>query len=401
MESDALQTGGGTVPARMGVELEVMEPADYVAFASKRIAEAVKKAWEDRAPSAIGFGLGQAVVGHNRRVSYYDGVTAMYGGTNDPNFSHVEGYEDHSVNLLGTWNKEGKLTGLVVNVACPSQVSENLYMISADYWHDTRVELRRRLGTGLFILPQNSASGDQSPHILINQLAEARMLYLKGLIKKMPEKPDYDAGAPEALRKEIAARIADAVTAILPFVEKEKDFNPSFSHRVETVELSRRLLNERDVQEALAEAKKLRDNYENLRRELETHPEKRLENRWYTGITAVYRRMKWYETVEDRFKHQQSQPKLPIEIHVLRLGDTAFATNPFEYYVDFGMQIKARSPAIQTFLVQHVGSGTYLPTLRAVSGKSYGAVPASTPIGPEGGRELVQKTMEIINSMWD
>ncbi len=105
--------------------------------------------------------------------------------------------------------------------------------------------------------------------------------------------------------------------------------------------------------------------------------------------------------VETRFKIQQSQPKLPVEIHILRLGDIAFATNPFEYYVDYGMQIKARSKAAQTFLVQHAGLGTYLPTARAISGKSYGAVPASTPIGPEGGRELAQKTVEIINSLWD
>ena len=190
------------------------------------------------------------------------------------------------------------------------------------------------------------------------------------------------------------------MTTILPFVEKEKDFNPSFSHHVETVELSRRLLTEGDVQEALAEAEKLRKDYEQLHRELEAHPEKRLEQRWYTGITAAYRRMKWYEAVEERFQRQQSQPKLPVEIHVLRIGDVVFATNPFEYYLDFGMQIKARSKAVQTFLVQHVGSGTYLPTLRAVSGKSYGAVPASTPVGPEGGRELAQKTVEIINSLW-
>ena len=53
------------------------------------------------------------------------------------------------------------------------------------------------------------------------------------------------------------------------------------------------------------------------------------------------------------------------------LGDTAIATNPFEYYVDYGMQIKTRSRAVQTFLVQHVGSGTYLPTERAVRGGGY------------------------------
>lgn len=394
-DDDLTSFRGGNVPSRLGVELDVMDPADYVAFASKRIAVAVEKAWKIREPAKIGFGLGHAVVGHNRRVSYYDGVTAMYGKTNDPNFSHVEGYEDHSVNLLGTWNKKGKLTGLVVNVACPSQVSEASYQISADYWNETRIELRRRLGADLFVLPQNSASGDQSPH----------------LVGRMERGPDRIAGKENAemrmwrlagrtQRQDIAVRIADAVTAILPFVEKEKDSNPVLKHVVEKVELPRRLLTEQDVKEALSEADKLREIYEELRRDLEAHPEKRKEKRWYTGITAAYRRMKWYEGVETRFKLQQTQPKLPVEIHVLRLGEAAFATNPFEYYLDFGMQIKARSKAVQTFLVQHVGSGTYLPTLRAVSGKSYGAVPASTPVGPEGGRELVQKTVEIINSLW-
>lgn len=385
VESDALQMGGGNVPGCwVGVKLDVMEPSDYIAFVSKHIAEAVEKAWKGREPSAIGFGLGQAVVGHNRRVSYYDGETKMYGKTCDPNFSHMEGYEDHSVNVLGTWNKKGKLTGLVVNVACPSQVSEQSYLISADYWHETRMELRRRLGAELFVLPQNSASGDQSPHILVNKPAEERMWRLMGRTQ----------------RQDIAARIADTVTAILPFIEKELDWNPCFNHRVETVELSRRLLTEQDVREALAEAGKLRKSYESLHRELEAHPEKRKEQRWYTSITGAYRQMKWYEAVEERFKHQQSHPKLPIEIHVLRIGDMAFATNPFEYYLDFGMQIKARSKAVQTFLIQHVGSGTYLPTVRAVSGKSYGAVPASTPVGPEGGRELVEWTLKTINTLW-
>ena len=41
---------------------------------------------------------------------------------------------------------------------------------------------------------------------------------------------------------------------------------------------------------------------------------------------------------------------------------------------------------------------------RAISctgvGKSYGAIPASTPVGPEGGRELVERTLAIIAELW-
>jgi len=49
----------------------------------------------------------------------------MYGRTNDPNFSHIEGYEDHYVDLLFTWDPDGKLTGIIVNLACPSQETGN------------------------------------------------------------------------------------------------------------------------------------------------------------------------------------------------------------------------------------------------------------------------------------
>jgi hypothetical protein len=76
-------------------------------------------------------------------------------------------------------------------------------------------------------------------------------------------------------------------------------------------------------------------------------------------------------------------------------------TNRFEYYLDFGMRIKARSKALQTFVVQLAGEGTYLPTERSMKGGSYGAYIASTPIGPEGGQVIVEECVKSINEMFD
>jgi hypothetical protein len=383
VESDSLQTGGGTVPVALGVELPAMPPKEYADFAARRIAETVAAAWSARAPTAFAYGLGHAVVGRNRRITYYSGETRMYGKTHDPLFSHVEGGEDHSVNVMAFW-RGPRLTGLVVNVPCPSQVSEQAYQLSADYWHETRVELRRRLGAELFILPQNSATGDQSPHILINKAAEERMWRLAG----------------RSQRQEIALRIADAVTGVLPLIEKERADAPVFKRRAAVVELARRDLTEQDVAEALAEAAKAREQLAAALRDLAADPAKRQQPRWYVAVTAAHRRVKWNEGVAERFARRKTQPRLPVEFHVLRLGDAAVATNPFEYYLDFGLQIKARSPAVQTFLVQHTGSGTYCPTLRATAGKSYGALPASTPVGPEGGRELVEHSVAALKDLW-
>lgn len=378
----------GSLPPCRGFqpdELGIMTNAAYLEFAAGLIVEAVVEAWRSRAAGGISFGLGHAVVGHNRRVSYFNGETRMYGKTNDPEFSHIEGGADHSVNLLFTWDAEKKLTGLIVNVACPSQTSEQLFQISADYWHETRLEIRRRHGERLFILPQCSAAGDLSPHVQVGRAAEERMLKLAGRTQ----------------RQDIAIRIADAVSAVLPVTEKAIEWNAALAHRVENVELPVRMLSDLDVSEALVEGEKMRLRYETLRNDLEAHPDKMKAPRWYKDISAAYSGMLWNNSVERRFNSQRTQPTLTIEVHVVRIGAVAIATNPYEYYLDFGLQIKARSKAAQTFLVQLASGGvpSYLPTARATAGRSYGALPASTAVGPEGGRILAQKTVEIIAEM--
>jgi len=74
--------------------------------------------------------------------------------------------------------------------------------------------------------------------------------------------------------------------------------------------------------------------------------------------------------------------------------------NPFELYCEYGIRIKARSKATQTFILQTSGFGSYLPTARAQAGGSYSAIPQSNIIGPEGGQMLVDKTVEIIDELW-
>jgi hypothetical protein len=103
-----------------------------------------------------------------------------------------------------------------------------------------------------------------------------------------------------------------------------------------------------------------------------------------------------------RYEAQKEELSWSIEIHILRLGDIVIATNPFELFLDYGLRIKARSQALQTFIVQ-LASGYYgyLPTKRAVAAGGYGAEAASNNVGPEGGQELVEQTVKLINEMWN
>jgi hypothetical protein len=89
----------------------------------------------------------------------------------------------------------------------------------------------------------------------------------------------------------------------------------------------------------------------------------------------------------------------PAELHVLRLGDVAMATSPFELFHDYGVRIESRSVAPLTVLVQICsGQSGYLPTERAVQGGGYSA--DKFIVGPAGGQVLVEATVKHINQLF-
>ena len=149
--------------------------------------QAVLEAWSGRKPTGMSWALAHAAIGYNRRAVYSSGKAVMYGRTTGDTFRRIEGYEDHGVELLFFWNDSSdhaprdkapsggasrQLSGIVVNIACPSQETEGLSKVSADFWHEVRQELRKRHGKDLFVLPQCAAAGDLSPHLMFRKRAE-------------------------------------------------------------------------------------------------------------------------------------------------------------------------------------------------------------------------------------
>lgn len=364
---------------------EVMTPDEYAEILVKNISESVVEAWEKRCPGAVSWGCGQAVVGFNRRMIYFDGSASMYGNTDDENFSHIEGQEDHGVDILFTYDTKKILTGMVINLACPSQVTEGAHFISADFWHETREEIKKGHGKELFILPQCSAAGDQSPHLMIKKKTETRMLVLKGL---MQDKKNEGF----AERAEIARRITRAVDEVIPLTAKDIHDMVIFKHKTEMVYLPRRMVTENDLRLA--------------KEQVQIHKKALLEsdqNPVSYDFSFNYTRIGYFQNVIARYENQKASQTLPIEIHIIRFGDIAFATNPFELFLDYGQRIKARSKAIQTFVIQLAageGKGTYLPTQRGIAAQSYGTGIESCLIGPEGGQILVNESVKMINELF-
>ncbi len=348
----------------------VMQVEQYRTFLTERVADAIVRAWNKRSKGSVTWGLSHAVVAYNRRAVYSDGSALMYGKTDIAKFRNLEGYEDHDVNTLFFWNDSGELVGVVVNVSCPSQEVESRSAVNADFWHPVREALRERYGKQLCILAWTGASGDQSPHIMYRKAADERMRKLRGLNRL----------------DEIARRIARAVDDAYETVKNYRHANVCLVHKVEMIQLPMRLVTEAEYIEA-------KEVVEKAAALIEENPE---------AAVREYRRIKWYGVTVDRFEKQRTEPKptYEMELHVLRIGDVAICTNSFELFTDYGIRMKARSKSVQTFVVQLVGPGTYLPTEKAVRGGHYSAVVHSSLVGPEGGDVLVDRTVNIINSLW-
>lgn len=357
-------TGPVTYDGFHDIPKDVMQPRAYLEFFLDRLSAMVVKAWEGRKPGGVSWGLGHAVVAQNRRAVYADGTAKMYGKTDVPEFRGLEGYEDHAVEALFFWDQQKKLIATAVNLACTAQEVESGKAVNADFWHEVRQDLRQRYGENLCVLGWIGAAGDQSPHLMYRKAAEERMRRLRGLTRL----------------QEIARRIVKAVDDVYAVAKDDIHTDVPLVHKTQTVPLPIRKVTE----DELAKAKTLAASL------LEQEKQ---------GANVHGLRM-WHERLIDRYEWQKGNPVYPMETHVIRLGDVAICTNPFELFTDYGVRIKARSKALQTFVIQLAGSGTYLPTERAVQGGHYSAVVQSNLVGPEGGQALVDRTVELINALW-
>jgi hypothetical protein len=359
----------------------VLQVEEYDAFFVQRVSEAVSRAWKNRRPGTVSWGLSHAAVAYNRRAVYSkkvptpgyfsNGTAQMYGNTNLPEFINLEGMEDHDVNILFFWDKGGKLIAMCIDVPCPAQEVENRYKINADYWYPVREKLKQRFGPDLCILGWIGAAGDQSPRPLYRKAAEARMIRLRKLNRL----------------EEIARRIVLAVEEAYETVKDDRYANVQIIHKVENLTLPMRLV----TKDEYAFSKAERDNAASA----------------IAADSSVAKdelaRMTWNRDVVERFEKQKTDPypKTEAEIHVLRIGDVVVCTNQFELFTDYGIRIQARSSALQTFVVQlAAGSGSYLPTEKAVNGGGYSAVIQSDVVTPEGGQILVDRCVNLINDMF-
>ena len=362
---------------------EVMRGDEARAFLVERISRAALEAWDSRKEGLYACGFGRAAVGMCRRVCYDDGSAKMWGNANMANFTELESGNDSGIELLFTYDTNKKLTGVIANVACPAQVLEHQSFISSDYMGKTRELIRKKYGSEVGFLGLISPAGDMCPRDMIRWVNSPVTLNDPNVSQdnKVEHRADpsmFDIKGADLAAKRVANEIFWALDDVTEYVSETE-----LVHKKLDIDLPVRRV-------TVAE-------YENAHKAITDFAKSCTGSITYEDNA----RMQIYSGIVERYHIQQAHDIITIESHVFRLGDVAFATNPFELFLNYGNQIRARSLAKQTFLSQLTcGYFGYLPTEKAENGSHYSAFVSSGTVGHVGGEMLVRKTLTEINEMF-
>ena len=317
----------------------------------------------------------------------------MYGRTDREDFIGIEGSSNSGVDMLFCWDLKMKLTGIIMNVSCPSQVTEAKYYVSADYWSEVRKQLKERFSENVYVLSQCGAAGDISPRDLSRgyKAGEPNMWDIPGII-------------------EIGKRLAHAIDGAYPDARNSIQTSVIFRHSVKDIDIPTRRVSKGEFDNAQKIVNEIRSRepkdpdspetaWNRFLKEMKDN-EKVMDYGPWDSKTSDYGWLKPMEAVLKQYYTQDTDTVYKMELHGIRLGDVAFTTNPFELFTDYGSMITGRSKAKQTFIIQLCGdTGGYLPTERALPGGGYSAM--ATHIGPVGGEVLVTETVNLINSLFE
>ena len=363
---------------------EVAREDELLEMLSDRIAGAVLEAWRNRAPGGFSNAFGRAAVGMCRRACYSDGTAQMWGDTDMAVFTQLEGGNDSGIELLYVFDGENRLTGIVANLACPAQCVQHRLFVSPDFWGEAKMLVRKHFGEHVFLLPQCSAAGDQCPVDLIRWVEPESDVNDPNLKRNNPPKRKADPSMFDlAGMRKAGKRIANEIIEVYEEGLDAPQTDPELVHQVHMMQLPLRRTTLTEVNTA---RKAVREYLREKDGDVDFNDAAALQV--HLGI----------------LRRAELQDRLDIvdtEVHVIRLGTVAIATNPFELFLDYGNQIKARSLAEQTFLIQ-LANGTegYLPTEKAEKGGHYSAFLSSGLVGHVGGEQLVRQTLKQINGLF-
>lgn len=328
----------------------------YLDLLTRRIIEAVEKAWQNRRELRLGAGFGlEDRVAFNRRHRMKNGLTYTHPRYGNPEMGDYAGPIDPQVGVIGAWDERGELAGCVVNYACHATTSPG--GISANW---------------IYYLERMIRGGMAAP--------DATIVFLQGCsgdITQVDNKSPYAQPSGDDYAKLVGGRVgAEAVRTMLSMYPA-REFGP-VDHAMSTVKIARRKPDPARVAKCVDLVKQ--------------GPQKVEASEWTFAKEVVLLDAllaKW--------------PDVEAEFQAIQVGPVAMLSNPGETFVEIGLEIKKRSPFLFTFPVELAnGCVGYVPTEEALGPRGGGyetRLTSYTNLVPEAARVFVEQSTKVAQAL--
>jgi hypothetical protein len=325
----------------------------YLALVEKQLVEAVCAADAARQPALVGVGKGiEDKVAFNRRFRMKNGLTMTHPRQCNPDSVEPAGPTDPEVGVIGAWDEKGKLLGCVVNFACHATTSPG--GISANYIYYLEQAVRGFFGDETVVVFLPGCCGD---------------------ITQVDNLSPYVAPKSEQWARLVGGRVGAEAVKVLLAVEPGS-VSP-VAYKTKTLDLGRRVPRPARVKDC---------------REIVARGPGKDPTEWTFAKEIVM--------LDAMIK---KQPRVEAEVQVVQIGPAVFVTNPAEYFVEYGLEIKRESPFKFTFPVELAnGCVGYVPTEEALGPRGGGYETRLTfysNLEPTAGTQIMRAGIELAKQL--
>jgi hypothetical protein len=313
---------GSPLVKSLAYEKSTSADPKYWQRVEKQLIEAICAADQSRTQAHCGVGKGiEDKVAFNRRFRMNNGLSFTHPGQLNPDIIEPAAPIDPEVSVLAAWDAKGKCLGCVVNYACHATCNPG--GISANWIYYMEQTIQGAMGKDCVVVFLQGACGD---------------------ITQVNNLNPYVQPAGEDWCRLVGGRIgAEAVKVLLTMARGP--MGPIDVKRT-VLRINRRVPSPEHVKKAL---------------ELVQQPGKVDPTEWTFAKETVLLDAKLAK-----------EPVAPVEVQAIQVGPAVFISNPAEYFVQYGLQIKAKSPFPFTFPVE-------------LANDCVGYVPTEEALGPHGG----------------
>jgi hypothetical protein len=329
----------------------------YTHLLERQIIEAVIGADTARTDAKLAVGYGhEDQVSFNRRFRMKNGLAFTHPSPGNPEIMGAAGPIDPQVGVVGVWDLKGDLLGCVVNFSC--HATTNPGGISANWIGAMEQALRR-------------ATGDASLPVVFLQGA-------CGDVTQVDNLTEFQNPGAEEWWEIVGGRVGAEAYKTLLLIRRGASTHIALDVRQKIWNIKRRAPAPERVRRALELVQK--------------DPKDVGETEWTFSKETVL--------LDAVIK---ARPEVEVEVQAVQVGPLVLVSNPAEYFVQYGLDLKNGSKFPFTFPVELAnGCVGYVPTEEAfnASGGGYETrLTSYSSLEITAGRQFANVSLELANQM--